>query len=178
MPEPLSLTVLSAAALTEGIRFLYAQTGEVLQRWRDRNAAHAQSDAPRAVDPSVLEGELVPAKLDYEMVERLEAELTALAGRLGNYANGLQEVDKQDEELLAAVDALRRGLELVHGQRITFRGEDRPPSGPLVVGRADVDDVIGEVAGVRARIVRGQTLGEVTAREVRGRASGVEVDTI
>jgi hypothetical protein len=101
-----------------------------------------------------------------------------LAGRLGNYANGLQDVDPADTETLEAADALRRLLEVIYGQRITFKGEERPPSGPLVIGRAEVEKVIGDVAGVRARVVRGRVEGEIKAREVTGRASGVEADTI
>jgi hypothetical protein len=164
--------------LTEGIKFLYGQAGEVLKRWRDRKAASAQTGEPVVIDSSLLEGELAPASVNYETVERLEGELTALAGQLGNYANGLQKVDPQDADLLEAMDALRRAVEVIYGQRITFRGEARPPSGPLVIGRADVDRVIGDVAGVRARVVRGEVEGELTAREVTGRASGVDADTI
>jgi hypothetical protein len=38
MPEPVTLTAASigAVALTEGIKFLYGQAGELLKRWRER----------------------------------------------------------------------------------------------------------------------------------------------
>jgi hypothetical protein len=178
MSDPLSLAVLGAVGLTEGIKFLYGQAGEVLARWRDRGAGRAQGEEPMAIESPLLEGQLAPARVNHETIERLEGELTGLAGRLGNYANGLQTVDPGDVEMLEAADALRRALEVIYGQRITFRGEDRPPSGPLVIGRAEVDRVIGDVAGVRARVVRGHVEGELKAREVTGRASGVDADTI
>jgi hypothetical protein len=176
--EPISL-VLGTVALTEGVKFLYGQAGEVLRRWRERKAGRADGDEPVPLDSSLLAGELEPARVDYQTVERLEGELRQLAGRLGNYANGLEEIEPKDTEALEAADALRRALEVVYRQRITFRGEDRPPSGPVVIGRAEVDRVIGDVAGVRARVVRGGRVeGEVEADEVTGRASGVDVDTI
>jgi hypothetical protein len=48
-----------------------------------------------------------------------------------------------------------------------------------VIGRAEVDKVAGDVAGVRARIVRyGHVEGELKADEVAGTGSGVDVGTI
>ena len=37
MSEPLTLTGVGVVVLTEGIKFLYAQAGESLKRWRERN---------------------------------------------------------------------------------------------------------------------------------------------
>ena len=39
MVDPLTLSTIGAVALTEGIKFLYEQAGEVLKRWRERKDA-------------------------------------------------------------------------------------------------------------------------------------------
>jgi hypothetical protein len=181
MVDPFSLGALGALAATEGIKFLYNQAAEVLKRWRDRKAGkEAEAQAPIPItSPEVLQGTLEPPRVDFGAVDRLHDDIKQLAGVLGNYASGLEEPSADDRELVEAADALRRVLEVVYGQRITLKGEDRQPSGPAVIGRADVDKVIGDVAGVRARLVRsGRVEGELKAGEVTGRGAGVDVDTI
>ena len=37
--DPFTLAAVGAVAITEGIKFLYGQAGEVLKRWRERKAA-------------------------------------------------------------------------------------------------------------------------------------------
>ena len=100
---------------------------------------------------------------------------------LGNYANGLEDPSPNDRELAEAADGLRCALEAVYRQRITFRGEVREPSGPVVMGRADVETVAGEVAGVRARLLHsGRILGTARATKVEagGKLAGVDIDTL
>jgi hypothetical protein len=46
------------------------------------------------------------------------------AGVLGNYAGGIKEPNPDDRELAEPADALRRALDVVYRQRITFKGED------------------------------------------------------
>jgi hypothetical protein len=78
-------------------------------------------------------------------------------------------------------DALRRLLEAAYGQRITFRGEQRPPSGPLLIAEIDVRQVAGDAAAVRVRQMNG---GEIRASakaervEEDGRLSVIEVDRL
>jgi hypothetical protein len=91
------------------------------------------------------------------------------------------EVDPGDRRLLELVDGLRRVLEAVYGQRLTFKGEARPPSGPVVVGEAKAGEVSGYVAGLRARrILGGEVVGRAEAGDVGpgGQVIGAEVDTI
>jgi hypothetical protein len=183
MVDPFSLGALGAVAATEGIKFLYGQATEVIKRWRDRKAGkEAEAEAPIPVTGAeVLEGELAPPKVDFDAAERLHENITDFASVLGNYASGLKEPDPEDRDLAAAADGLRRALEAVYGQRITFKGEDREPSGPVVTGRVDVETVAGDVAGVRARLVRsGRIVGEAHATEVKagGKLSGADFDTI
>jgi hypothetical protein len=184
--DPLTLSALGAVALTEGIKFLYGQAGEILKRRRERKKAaeegRAEGDEPiRIENPGILAGRVEPPIIDFEAADRLEKDLTVLSGRLANYASGLEEVDASDEELLRATDALRQTLEAIYQQRITFRGEDRPSSGPLVEGRVDIDEVAGYVAGVRAEVIEsGRTTGIVDANRVErgGEAIGLDVKRI
>ena len=186
MVEPFSMAALGAVAATEGIKFLYGQAAEVLKRWRDRKAGkEAEAQEPIPVEAKeaadILEGTLNAPKVDFETLGRLHHDIKQLASVLSIYAGGLEEPDPSDRELAAAADGLRRALEAVYGQRITFKGENRQPSGPVVIGRAEADKVVGDVAGVRARLVRsGRIEGTASAKEVgeSGKLTGTDVDTV
>src|SRR4051794_33553452 len=184
MVDPFTWTALGAVAATEGIKFLYGQATEVIKRWRDHKAgkqAESEAPIPVAVPEGVLEGELAPPKVDFDAAERLHDDIKQLASVLGNYANGLEEPDPDDPDLAAAADGLRRALEAVYGQRITFKGEDREPSGPVAMGSVDVQTVAGDVAGVRVRLARaGRIEGQAKAKKVEqgGKLSGVDIDTL
>ncbi len=152
MPEPATLTAaaIGAAVLTEGIKFLYAQAGEVLKRWRERrDGASGDADSPEVIPVTapakVFDGDLRDLEIDLERVAPVEARLRDLRRNLGDYADGVDEVDAKDVSLLAKVDALRTLLETLSRQHITFQGEQRPPSGaPLVIGRVDVEGSIAD----------------------------------
>lgn len=184
MADPLTLAAVGAVALTEGIKFLYGQAGDLLTRWRTRKAeATAAEEAPLEVDlpPAAFQGSLAPVMIRYDTIERLQREIKELSSDLAPYAGGFEEVDLTDRQLLDRVDAMRLTLEAVLGQRLTFVGESRQPSGtPVVVGEAVVKEVEGRVAAVRARLIRGSVTGTVRADHVRsgGEAYGVDADVI
>jgi hypothetical protein len=173
----LTLAALGATALAEGIRFVYGQAGELLKRWRER----ADDEPMTPVASDALAGELAPVAPNWQHVERLGDDLRELRRRLTGYVEEGEPVDPADPELLHTVEALRRDLEVVLGQRITFKGEAREPSGPVVIVASEVDDVAGYSAGVRARRVTGGRV-EVTRRTgvVRpgGEDIGLDVDEI
>jgi hypothetical protein len=179
VPDPLTLGVLGGVALSEGIKFLYGQATELLKRRRERK------DAKKAAEPvqtPELEGELrQPLEVDAEALERLAPDLLELRRELNDYADDLKPVDPEDPQLLATADAVRQILEAVYHQRITFRGEQRDASGPLVEGRVDVTTVAGYAAAVRAKSVTSGTVrGDAEADEVQegGRLIGVDIDRI
>jgi hypothetical protein len=196
MADPVTLAAVGAIALTEGIKFLYGQAGEALKHWQERKKARAAAaaeagatvEAAAAVEPvqvalpaAAFEGQLKDPRLHLEAVERLEQDLRDLRAAVADYAQGIDEVDPKDEHLLTKVDALRQAMEAVYGQRIAFKGEPGPPSGHAVVGEARVGEVLGYVAGLRARrIIGGSVVGRVQADRVGpgGEAVGLEVDTI
>jgi hypothetical protein len=188
MVEPVTLAVVGTVALTEGIKFLYTQAGEVLKQWRERRDAAqtgtAEPDNSGSMDielSDAFEGQLSEPKIHFDVLQRLEEDLREARKSLSDYADGIEKVDNSDEDLLAKIDALRRLLEAVLQERITFKGEQRPPSGPVVEGHIDVDEVAGHAAAVRARrITGGHIVGGGTAKRVEpgGRFIGIEADEI
>jgi hypothetical protein len=189
MPDPLTLAALGAVALTEGIKFLYNQASELLKRRRERKAAAPTPPppAPQPVEvptPAVVEGEIAPVTVDEVALDRLAEEISGLRHDLGRYVDETDPapVDPADERLVATVDALRQAIEAVWQQRITFRGEAREPSGPVVRGTIDVAEVAGRAAAVRAGRISGDATveGRVTADRIErgGSAYGVEADKI
>jgi len=172
MADPLTLSVLGAAALTEGIKFVYNQATELLKRRREKSA-----DTPEV---PALEGKLAPLDPDPVVLDKVEPDLRELRKVLQDYVDEIEPISAQDERLLETTDAVRRLLEAVYRQRITFRGEQRPASGPVVEGTVDVATVAGHVAGVRAKVVGGgaHVRGAVRADEVTGTAVGVDLDRI
>jgi hypothetical protein len=181
--DPISVGAIGAVALTEGVKFLYAQAGEVLSRWRERRAGSPAPGAALRPPAELIEGEVEPAEPDLDRVGAVEQELRDIRRSLAVYADDSdpEPVDPADKPLLEQVDALRRLLEAVYGQRITFKGEAREPSGPLVEGEIDVEQVAGDAAAVRARVIEsGEVKGIAKAKRVErgGRVSGVDADRI
>jgi hypothetical protein len=168
--EPVTLALVGTTVLTQGIKFLYAQAGEAISRWRQRRAE------PIPVPPNApLEGTLEPAKVDPAAMERLESDIVQLRRALSPYLDDAvpEPVDTNNANLIDVTDGLRRSLEA--------KGEAGKQSGPLVEGEVDVDDVLGYVAGVRARSIEGgQVKGTAKAKRVGpgGELFGVDADRI
>jgi hypothetical protein len=188
MPDPITLSALGATALTEGIKFLYKQAGEVLKRWRERRDkleisadAAAQTEPTLIQLPEVFAGGHLRAQLHYPAVERLEPEIKELRQALSGYADETDVINLQDGDSLQRIDALRQLLEAVYQQRFSFKGEVRPADEAVVKGRIDIDKVAGYAAAVRAKVVRGGRLaGVAKAKEVApgGSLIGVDVDNV
>ena len=183
MTDPFSPAALGSEVLTEGIAFLYQQAGEVLRRWRERRErgnAPAGQAVLRAPD-GLLEGTVAPAEPRDDQATHLERELRETRRLLADYAEGIDVPRPGDRLVAEQADALRRLLEAAYGQRITFRGEQRPPSGPLVTAEIKVKQVAGDAAAVR---VKTMSSGEVRASaragriEEGGRLSAVEINRL
>ncbi|MBD2365285.1 hypothetical protein H6G36_29730 [Anabaena minutissima FACHB-250] len=128
MTEPFSLSVLGTVALTEGIKFLYNQAGEILKRWWDKkkdidkqpvNQPNDTEPVQVHLPPSIFEGQLSEPKIHFNQVQQLEEQMSALRSDLLDYSDG-KPVDLSDENLLQRVDALRQLIEAVYQQRLTF----------------------------------------------------------
>lgn len=149
MTDPLTLGALGGVVLGEGIRFLYDQARELLARWRakrDREVVDADAAGAEVLDAPLPAVE-VPAARVSEHAELL----TSLRRELIEYAEEGRAPEPGDHDLLRRVEALRRALEVVRGQRITFSGEARERTGTRVDVAVEAVLVEGYVAGLRAR---------------------------
>jgi hypothetical protein len=189
MADPITLALVGTVALTEGIKFLYGQATEILKLWRARKEASKTGDAssePKPVEvklpEAVFEGQLSNPKVHFENIPPLENGLKGLHNELSQYANDIEPINSQDEEVLKKVDALRQILEAVYQQRITFKGEKtRPTSGPTIEGHIDVGRVEGVVRGVK---IRGPIDVESITSKIKtgdvgpeGEVTGIDLDT-
>ncbi|KQW03322.1 polymer-forming cytoskeletal protein [Streptomyces sp. Root369] len=171
MSDLLSLAALSATALTEGVRFLYDQAGELLRARREHRAERSPVDTP----PVVAEPAVLPEP-DAASVERFSEELRALRADLHEFASGVDETDPSNPSLIRRVDALRTVLEAVYGTSLTFDGESRR-DGPLRIhGRVDVDAVAGYVAAVRTDSPTGWIRGDLRAGSVEAGGEAIGID--
>jgi hypothetical protein len=190
--EPITLAAVTTPVLQEGIKCLVGLAGDALRRWRERREARraagaldAEAPIQTTTDPGVLpdvfEGKVGPLQIHFDKVEKLDEAIRDLRRELADYADGIEPVDAGNKNLLEVTDALRQGVEAIYQQRFTFKGENRPPSGPVVEGDIDVKDVLGRVTAVRARLISGgHVRGTVRADRVDAGAEaiGVEADTI
>lgn len=182
MTDPLTATAIGAVVLTEGIRFVYGQAGELLKRWRERRAAtdeQAPVPGPPLEPPAdLLVGPIAPTEPDLSLMPDLERVLVTGRRGLADYVEGIEPVDVADASVWQQFDTLRQALELVYGQRLTLPGEQRPSGGPLVVGRVDVERLLGAATGADVGdVTDGEVRGEVRAGTVEegGSATGVRV---
>jgi hypothetical protein len=184
--EPVSLTIAGVAgiALTEGVKFLYAEAGDLLKRWLDSKQKPG-TDRELQVDirlPDAFDGQLRRATVAPATFTKNESVLADAHQRLSLYASGIKPIDPSDSELLKSVSELRNVLERILGQTLTLKGEQRPRSGtPVVRGTLAAGTVSGEAAGVRAKSARSGLI-EGTAEVERvtegGRVAAVDIDEI
>lgn len=180
MTDPFTAGAIGAVVLAEGVKFVYAQAGELIKHWRERRRADGQAASPGPVlqvPPDLTAGTPESVPPEPARLEELGDKLGEARRDLTEYVEGIREIRPDDLELWKQFDHLRRMLEVVYGQRITLQGEPRPASGPIVVGQVDVDELAGEAIGVDADLVEGGELqGTVTAEKVEkgGRAVGVQ----
>src|ERR1044072_4764558 len=130
------------ALLTETVKFVYSQATELLKARRDRKQAGGSEPGhepqitavtPKEL-PDIFEGRLEPLQVDFEALEREAERINALRKEIDDYAQGIEVIDPKNRDLVAKVDDLRGLLEVVYSQRITFKGEQREPSGTRVHG--------------------------------------------
>jgi hypothetical protein len=87
-------------------------------------------------------------------------------GVLSPYATGLADVDLHDGELARQAGELRELLEAVYGRRLTFRGEQREPTGSAVAVRQRLDEVAGIVLGAEGDVESGSLEVDQEAKRV------------
>ncbi|WP_255954675.1 hypothetical protein [Streptomyces odontomachi] len=179
MADSLTLAGLSATVLTEGIRFLYGQAGEVIRQHREGRAERRE----RSVVPEVVAEprELPPP--DPELVEGFRADLEFCRTYLEPFVTGERRdallQGAVDPQVIEVADALRRVLGAVHQVPIVFADELSGAGTKVVRGSVEADVVAGILIGVRAKVVsatidaharagRIEAGGEVIAADIVG----------
>ncbi|KNE83971.1 MULTISPECIES: hypothetical protein [Streptomyces] len=175
MADPITLAALSALALSEGVKFLYGQAGEVLRQRRERKAAAVE------LPTELFESSGGTLQPDLARADELEPELRQLRQSLSEYGQGVDEIDPQDGPTVELVHALRRTLETIYRRPIVFVGESKQDDGIDLTSDASVKEVRGYVAAVRARTIRsGSIKASLRADSVEqgGQAIGLDVGDI
>ena len=166
--DPLSLAALGAAALTQGIGFLYGQLGDLLRRRRERRSQAGSPPTGAADIPppgetgQILDQPLRPGPVNEEALDHHADQLAALRGLLHPYVEGDRQIEPGNSQLLDQVEAARLLLEQIYQQHITFRGEQRPGTGSaLQVQAGDVGQFARQViaSGERAVAIGGDVSG-------------------
>jgi len=166
--DPLSFPVLAGAALSQAFGFLFGRLAHLLD---SRGQKSVEEEAIET--PPVLTGQLKPLIPRPEAVEEHLSEIQELVGKLFIYDRSPERLDGQDDTLREDLARARVLLEQIYGQRFTFAGEKRPPTGVYVEQK--LDTVSGRAVGVRGGKVR-QAQVRQEAREVRKGSSIVGVD--
>src|SRR4051794_32229217 len=103
MVDPLSATAIGAVVLTEGIKFLYNQAGELLKRYRERKEGATAAAGPEPLlrlPAALVQGESSPALPDYAVLGQLEQSLRDARRSLADFAEGIA-TPRADDRLLA-----------------------------------------------------------------------------
>jgi hypothetical protein len=158
MSDPLSMANLSATALTEGIKFLYEQAGELLKRRRDRAGAGATETPSIVAQPATL------PTADPELVRQYRHDLRRLRSDLEDYVSGRSPVAASDNHLVDRTEALRRVVENIYGVPVFFAGES--DQAPKIRSSIDAGPVEGTIIGVQAEQAEGTIKSDITVDTV------------
>ncbi|MBT2530132.1 hypothetical protein J7E91_33445 [Streptomyces sp. ISL-99] len=146
MPDATEIAVISSV-LPATLTFIYQRAERLLSR----RGSEPETELSL---PDSLVGDLqLPLQPDTDQLLTRRGELEQLRDALAVYAQGDAPVRPRDQALLRNLNRLRRALEEIYCQRLTFEGEDRPASGPFVQQR--LKEVSGEVTGMDADEIDG-----------------------
>jgi len=154
-----SINTVPSAQLILGFGFLHARLLEVLDSQRRGVSGEVVEPDQSGLDAAV--GPLVPnpfvVKARWSAMDRLRQWLAPIA------ASGAPQADAAFRQRLVE---LREALEDVYGQRLTFGGEQREPTGTKVEVSQEIDTVWGLAVG--ADIASDWAGGDITATQKLG----------
>jgi hypothetical protein len=180
MPEPITLAVLGTIAATEGIKFLFGQASDLIKAYRERRkAAEAGEELPATLEvplqtPEVLDRAPEQTPADTQVVAANAKEMNQLISGLSAYAEDRDDVSLDDEELARQAGRLRELLEAAYGQRLTFKGEKREPTGTIVRVSMDLGTVEGTATGIEELSGTGDFSVDQKAERVTGSITGIK----
>jgi hypothetical protein len=169
------ITILTGAALTEGVKLVFDQVQKLLG-FLGRRREKGEDAQPVTITSPVLRGEMLDAVPNLDRVAAYEEALKRIVGELALYT---VEADPGRAEPL--LDAARTVLEDVYGRAITFAWEsDRQATGARIEGRVQADVVRGKLIGVGIESIKAgdvDVTGTAVAGEVEpgGEVAGVKI---
>jgi hypothetical protein len=134
------LSALAVAALTESVKFLYAQTGEFLSAWR-RRRQDKDAPPPRALDAPDGVTVTRPRPLADPPSEQTVKLLEELQQLVGPIQSG--KIDASTPAARATIEQLREVIEAALQTPVRLAGE----SSPRPLGVSDIKVVTQRVAG-------------------------------
>lgn len=141
MVDPLGLSVLAGAALTQGFGFLYKQLESLLERRR----AQREGQLEQYEAAETLSGEVRPAEVDDQVLAQHAAELERLHRVLAPYVDA-RNTDGRDAQVRQELMRLCEILKAVHGE--PFTGSTTENSAAHAESKQRSESVHGEVIGV------------------------------
>jgi hypothetical protein len=167
--DPVSILAgqLGTEFLKEGIKFLWAEAGKILDRYHKRQEKDAETvvgEAPAAL--KLPERRTVNFTVVSRSIDAMRDEMKSLA----LYANGVDPISLTDLELMTHADTLQRLI-------VEAYGIDAPELSATGRVRADVVEKGGRAIGVEAHAQSGTFDGGVDARTVKGTVIGTKIDT-
>lgn len=152
MTDPVTLGVVVSWVTLEGIKFLYGQASELLKAWRQQ-----RHDVPVA-QSSALDRAPQQRPVNTAVLAQEADTLRGIVGTLAPYAEEMADITPGDAGLAERADQVRVILEAVYGQRFTFKGEQRDPTGTTVTVHQALGRIAGVVVGVEADARPGVTV--------------------
>jgi hypothetical protein len=123
----------------------------LLKRWWDKNDTQNSTEPERInleLPEKAFDGRLHDPVVHYDVLRVTADELENTYGRLAPYINGARPMETADAKYLALADQLRTMLEAVVEQTITFKGEQRAPSGTRIDATMKIGTLSGEATNV------------------------------
>jgi hypothetical protein len=173
----LSLASVGSVLLAEGFKFLYQQAGLLIKRWTERAQARTSPDLPLEL-PAALGGGSLSGSIKDEILSKVIEPLREVRRDLNEHFEGLSPIDSSDEQTVENINMLRRLVETVYQQKLTFANEQRESSeGPSITASLDVGAVLGYVSQVRAkRLTAGRVEADARIGTVGAGGTVVQVD--
>ncbi len=165
--DPISILAgtLGAQFLEEGIKFLWAEAGKILDRYHKRRSGQAEDE----LTAPAPEGLQLPAtrRIAFSVVEQRVAELERLIGDLAVYGVGARPIAAEDAAMLKRADELQSIVAEVFGLR--------PPARVESAIRVEKLEESGTIIGVDVEgVLQNDTRSVIDVKNAAGGITGVK----
>lgn len=100
--DPLTVGFLGGVAVTEGIKFIYAQAGELIKAWREKRKKSSSDFEVPILSPELLSNGEINSAIAEDDLEQYGKKLYELARQLQPYLGGEADIRGGDQAMLLA----------------------------------------------------------------------------